>query len=198
MRKKIAILILIILLAGAVILLVNPFHESKVVTPVSEPKTIALTSTPNAVTFISTAKVKTLLEQETEAENLWKSKGISNYYIEVKNEFVSPYEDTQIHKITVKNLVVVAHDNTCEKSRVAIDSTQTCKGQPINPEICIVPGLFALARIADKSSDNNDPGYQATINYENNFGYPVKISSGTSTRLHSTEIWTVEKFQILN
>ncbi len=86
--------------------------------------------------------------------------------------------------------MVVTYENVCERTRFAIDSTKPCIKQEVNPEVYIVPGLFAMARIATN--------YNATLSFDNDFGYPVNISYNASQNTHEQKIWTVESFQILN
>ncbi len=172
MRKKIAIFItLIIIIVTSAILLFN---------------------------FVTGPKVNLLLQQETEAENLWKSKGINNYFIQLKYELISPYTDIQIHKITIKNSKVVTYENACQKSRFSIDSTKPCIKQEIKPEEYIVPSLFTLAKLATNYNVPSGSVYPTSLRYDNDFGYPLEISFNKYQILHGHEIWTVESFQILN
>ncbi len=126
------------------------------------------------------------LEREiSQGEELWQEQGITNY--EIKVRMVDSIWHAQTHTLLVENGAVSEATANCIPAPF---EGAECEVREFDAATYTVPGLFAIAREEAARSD----GQWTTIEFDEQYGFPTRISFNDPEILDEDRSWQVMRF----
>lgn len=129
-----------------------------------------------------------LTDEIDNLEEQWLEQAITSYEIEVLR--VDSIWHAQSQRITVQEGAVVDASATCIPGPV---EGRECEVRAFNADDFTVAGLFATARTMAQRGD----GEWTKIEYDEQYGFPVRISYNDPEILDEDTSWQVKHFALL-
>lgn len=148
---------------------------------------------------IPTAKINQAKEEWfkliDQAEQKWKAKGITSYYIETLVENTT-WDPRVTYKVTVKNGQVTQYSNIVSDKPCCRNATPYPTLSSFDSSKYTIPGLFKEARTSVNTGVH--PELSFVLKFDPTYGFPQIIAGANHLITDTQLVWEVKLFQELN